>query len=62
MTMIEYRAPTVIVAVKTEDGGVPTDLSVIASFRIGRQGYGQSLRPTSGRPLSQPEPDARARV
>ena len=54
MTMIEYRAPTVIVAVKTEDGGVPTDLSVIARHRIGRQGYGNLfVRQADGRYRSQ---------
>ena len=54
MTMIEYRAPTVIVAVKTEDGGVPTDLSVIARHRIGRQSYGNLfVRRRTGRYRSQ---------
>jgi peroxiredoxin len=40
MTMVEYRAPVVLVSVKTEDGIVPVDLSVIASYRIDRQNYG----------------------
>ena len=40
VTMIAYRAPTVLVSVKTEDGAVPADLTVNARYHIGRQNYG----------------------
>ena len=60
ITIIAYRAPTVLVSVKTEDGAVPEELSVMARYTIERQSYGSRIRPTAGRPLSQPEPDARS--
>ena len=54
MTMIQYRAPTVIVAVKTEDGGIPPNLSVMVSDRIGRQNDGtRFVRQADGRYRSQ---------
>ena len=47
LTMIAYRAPTILVTVKTEDGVVPADLSVNARYRLGRTNYGNlfSRRP-----------------
>jgi hypothetical protein len=39
--MIEYRAPTILVSAKTEDGVVPVDLSVLAHYRLAHSNYGK---------------------
>src|SRR5262245_28689981 len=66
MTMIAYRAPTVLVSVKTEDGAVPADLSVMAGYRINRTNYGSYfVRQADGRYRSQslmPEHEYEVRV
>jgi hypothetical protein len=50
LTIIAYRAPTVVVSVKTEDGAVPEELSVIARYTIEAQGYvSQFVRQADGR-------------
>jgi hypothetical protein len=54
LTIIAYRAPTVLVSVKTEDGAVPEELSVMAGYAIGPQNYGsQFVRQPDGRYRSQ---------
>ena len=54
-TIIAYRAPTVLVSVKTEDGAVPEELSVMARYTIRGAGLCKSIRPAGHeRPLSQP--------
>jgi hypothetical protein len=54
MTMIVYQAPTILVCVKTEDGAVPGDLSVMARHRIDRTNYGSYFVPQAdGRYRSQ---------
>ncbi len=50
LTIIAYRAPTVLVSVKTEDGAVPEELSVMARYTIGAQGHvSQFVRQADGR-------------
>jgi hypothetical protein len=54
LTIIAYRAPTVLVSVKTEDGAVPEELSVMARWTIVAQGYvSQFVRQRDGRFRSQ---------
>jgi peroxiredoxin len=54
LTIIAYRAPTVLVSVKTEDGAVPEELSVMARYTIEAQGYiSQFVRQPDGRFRSQ---------
>ena len=54
LTIIAYRAPTVLVSVKTEDGAVPEELSVMARYTIEAQGYvSQFVRQPDGRYRSQ---------
>ena len=54
LTIIAYRAPTVLVSVKTEDGAVPEELSVMARYTIEVQGYvSQFVRQPDGRFRSQ---------
>ena len=54
LTIIAYRAPTVLVSVKTEDGAVPEELSVMARYTIEPQLYGSLfVRQQDGRYRSQ---------
>lgn len=54
LTIIAYRAPTVLVSVKTEDGAVPEELSVMARYTIDPQSYvSQFVRQPDGRFRSQ---------
>ena len=54
LTIIAYRAPTVLVSVKTEDGAVPEELSVMARYTIEAQSYvSQFVRQPDGRYRSQ---------
>jgi peroxiredoxin len=43
ITVVAYRSPTVIVTVKSEDGGVPDDLHVAADFTSNGGSYGSSF-------------------
>jgi hypothetical protein len=50
LTIIAYRAPTALVSVRTEDGAVPEELSVIARYTIEAQGYvNEFVRQPDGR-------------
>ena len=54
LSFIAYRAPTVLVSVKTEDGAVQEELSVSARYTIDSQNYGsQFVRRPDGRYRSQ---------
>ena len=60
LTIIVYRRRTVLVSVKTEDGAVPEDLSVMARYTIEVQGYvSRFVRQPDGRYRSQ-QPHARS--
>ncbi len=50
VTIVSFRAATVLVIVKTEDGGTPAKLKVGASFTVNMCGYGNSFKlQTDGR-------------
>jgi peroxiredoxin len=50
ITIICYRAPTVLVTVRTDDGQVPDDVRVTAHFEVNGQGHAQRfLRQSNGR-------------
>ena len=62
ITVISYRAPTVLVTVRTDEGPVPKDVQINAGFNIKGGDYGDQLRPAAGWPVSQSEPHARPRI
>jgi hypothetical protein len=54
LTIIAFRAPTVLVSVKTEDGAFPEQLGVTAQYTVGSQLYGSLfVRQPDGRFRSQ---------
>jgi AhpC/TSA family len=50
ITIVRYRAPTVVATLKSEDGPVPDDMTVNAGFNIGGGDYGSRfIRQPDGR-------------
>jgi len=63
VTIVSYRAPMVLVTVKTEDGGTPAKVKVGASFTFNLSSYGGSFnRQTDGRYRGSLMPDHEYRI
>jgi len=63
ITIVSYRAATVLVTVKTEDGGTPAKVSVYANFTVNMGSFGETFTlQTDGRYRTSLMPDHEYRI